>query len=143
MRLRQIGIQPGAYLLGADVAPQLPAEHIRHRGEHGHTVLRTGDSLCGYGEDALAQGGRLNGTAHLEGAEVAGQEVRQPSFQAVIDLVPLQNLELRLKLASGPALRHPKQRDHVRGQREDAGIEEQPPGHDCLTDRALDQQLGG
>jgi hypothetical protein len=71
------------------------------------------------------------------------QEVRQSPFQAVIDLVPLQDLELGLKLASGPPLRPMKQRNKLRRQRQGVGRDGQPPGHDFFTMSTLDQQLGG
>jgi hypothetical protein len=141
--LPQIGIQPGAPLGGVDVAPQLSTERIRHCRERGPTALGTGDGLCGQGEDALVQFSRRDGTMHLEGAEGARQEVRQPSFQPVIGLVPLENLKLGLERASGPPLRRTKQRNQLRGQRQGVSSDGQPPGHDCLPVSALDQQLGG
>jgi hypothetical protein len=114
VRLRQIGVQLGAYLLMTDVASQFTGDGVRDRRERRHTLLRTRDDLRRHGEDALAQRGRFEGTAHLDGAEVAGQQVRQPPLQTVIGLVPLQDLELGLKLASGPPLRGAKQGDQVR-----------------------------
>ena len=108
----------------ADVAPQLAAELIRHRRERCQTLLWTGDAWCGQGEDALAQGDRFEGTAHLEGAEVVGQ----PALHAISSLVPLQDLELDLKLASGPPLRPAKHGDQVRRQRQGVGVDGQPPG---------------
>ena len=100
--------------------------------------MRTGDGLRGQGEDTLAQRGRIKGTAHLEGAEVARQEVCQPPFHAVIGLVSFQHLELGLELASGPPLCRSKERNQVRGQRQGVGLDGQPPGHDRFPMRALD-----
>jgi hypothetical protein len=67
--------------------------------------------------------------------------VRQPPFQAVIGLVPLQDLELGFEFSSGSSLRRAKARDQVCGQRERVGREGQPFRDDCLTHRALDQEI--
>src|SRR5262249_38702753 len=67
--LWQIGIQPGTYRLGTDLTPQLVAERSGHNSERGGAALRTRERLRGQRNDTLAYGGRIERTAHLEGAE--------------------------------------------------------------------------
>jgi hypothetical protein len=74
-----------------------------------------------------------------EGAEGALQQVRQPPLHTVIGVFSLQDLELRLELASGTPLRRTKQPNQFRGKGEVVSIEWQPLGHDFLTVIALDQ----
>jgi hypothetical protein len=67
--------------------------------------------------------------------------VRQPPFQAIIGLVPFQDLELGFEFASGSSLSRAKARDQVRGQRDRVGREGQPFRDNFFTHRALDQEL--
>ena len=79
---------------------------------------------------------------HLERAEGTRQQVRQSPLDAVISLVPLQDLELGFERAASLALRPAKELDQFRGQRQGVGRELKPLGHDFLSVITMEQQLG-
>jgi hypothetical protein len=61
------------------------------------------------------------------------QEVCQAPFEAVIRLVPPQDLQRGVKLSSGPPLRRAKHRDQVSDQRQGVWMNGQSPGHNRVA----------
>ena len=88
-------------------------------------------------KDALAQGDRVDETAHLKGAKSTFQEVGQAAFHAVIGVLTFQDLELRLQVSARPAGCNPEQGNELSGYGHIVGAAWEALWDDFLTLVAL------